>query len=168
MSGLRASSNIHLSSANQNASKQSDSILQYKPGLTSTLASQGSAGSKTSTTSSVASTSTKESNFHSVLGGGKQKIPVISENVDIRDTQDRSKPNHDADVSSEWLNDVLLDTQIPNIDDPNVLNQLQFVSPKTGVFRPVVESNSVSSSVRKSMSLGRGVKLKKNNACSVM
>ena len=93
---------------------------------------------------------------------------MISENVDVRDTQDRSKPNHDADVSSEWLNDVLLDTQIPNIDDPNVLNQLQFVSPKTGVFRPVVESNSVSSSVRKSMSLGRGVKLKKNNACSVM
>ena len=161
-------SNVNFGSTNKNVPNQSESILQYKPGLTSTLASQGSAGSKTSTTSSVASTSTKESNFHAVIGSGKQKIPVISENSDGRETQDPSQLNHDTNVSNKWLNDVMLDTQIPNIDDPNLLNQLQFVSPKTGVFRPVVESNSVSSSVRKSMSLGRGVKLKKNNACSIM
>merc|ERR1719189_1815403 len=82
MNEFRVSTNGHLGPTNQNSPKQSDPILQYKPGLTSTLASQGSAGSKTSTTSSVASTSTKESNFHSALGVGKQKIPVISENVD--------------------------------------------------------------------------------------
>ena len=169
ISEFRASTNGHPGPTNKNSSKQSDPLLQYKPGLTSTLASQGSAGSKTSTASSVASTSTKESNFHPALGngGGKHKIPVISEN-EGRNTQDRSKLSNDTDVSNEWLNDVMLDTPIPNIDDPNLLNQLQFVSPKTGVFRPVVESSSISSNVRKSMSLGRGVKLKKNNACSIM
>ena len=92
------------------------------------------------------STSTKESNFHSVMGSGKTKIPVISENSDGRETQDPSQLIHDTNVSNKWLNDVMLDSQIPNIDDPNLLNQLQFVSPKTGVFRPVVESNSVDSS----------------------
>ena len=118
MSEFRASTNGHLGPTNQNSPKQSDPILQYKPGLTSTLASQGSAGSKTSTASSVASTSTKESNFHPVLGngGGKHKIPVISENVDGRESQDHSKSNKDTDVPNRWLNDVMLDTQIPNID----------------------------------------------------
>ena len=77
-------------------------------------------------------------------------------------------PSNKSAVSNDWLHDVMLDPDLPNIEDPNLLDQLQFVSPKAGVFRPVVETSSISSSVRKSMSLGRGVKLKKNNACSVM
>ena len=152
--------------ARQNTSSQADSILQYKSPLTSTMASQGSAGSKTSTASSMGSSSTKEGNLNGNFGGGNNmlKIPVISEAND-KETNLPEKPKR---FPNEWLHNIDLDSEFPDIEDPKLLGQLQFVSPKTGVFRPVVESSSVSNSIRKSMSLGRGVKLKKNNACSIM
>ena len=44
--------------------------------------------------------------------------------------------------------DTLLDLQenVPNTEDADLLNQLSFVSPKVGVYRPVNNSNSASSS----------------------
>jgi hypothetical protein len=117
----------------------------------------------------MASSSTKESNFNAASGGSnKLKIPVISENTDREIQLQETKPCNKNRVSNDWLHDIMSDPDLPNIDDPNLLNQLQFVSPKAGVFRPVVETSSISSTVRKSMSLGRGVKLKKSNACSIM
>ena len=117
----------------------------------------------------MASSSTKESNLNAASGGSnKLKIPVISENTDRELQLQETTPSNKNGVSNDWLHDVILDPDLPNIEDPNLLNQLQFVSPKAGVFRPVVEPSSTLSSVRKSMSLGRGVKLKKRDACSLM
>jgi len=39
-----------------------------------------------------------------------------------------------------------LQENVPNTEDADVLNQLSFVSPKVGVYRPVNISNSASSS----------------------
>ena len=116
----------------------------------------------------MASSSTKESNFIAATGGShKLKIPVISKAVDREVHLHESKSN-DGTVSNGWLHNAILDPDVPDTEDPNLLSQLQFVSPKDGVFRPVVESSSISNSAKRSLSLGRGVKLKKHNACSIM
>ena len=114
----------------------------------------------------MASSSTKESNFIAA-SGGSHKIPVISEAVDREGHSQESKSNNGT-VSNRWIHSPILDPDLPDTEDPNLLSNLQFVSPKAGVFRPVVESSSISNSTKKSMSLGRGVKLKKHNACSIM
>lgn len=151
--------------AMKSTSSQPDPILQqYKSPLTSTLASQGSAGSKTSTASSLASSTNKDANPNASLGGSSRlKIPVISETID-REIQLEDKKG----INQDWLHGTNIETDFSNAENPNLLSQLQFVSPKTGVFRPVSESASISTAVRKSMSLGRGVKLKKKDACSLM
>ena len=152
----------------KSASSQPDPILQqYKSPLTSTLASQGSAGSKTSTASSLASSTNKDANLNASLGcSSKLKIPVISETID-RENQLEDKISNSG-INNDWLHSTNIETDFSNTENPNLLSQLQFVSPKTGVFRPVSESASISTAVRKSMSLGRGVKLKKRDACSLM
>ena len=115
------------------------------------------------------SSSTKESNFNAASGGrNKLKIPVISENTDREIQLQETKPSNKNRVSNAWLQDIMLDSYLPNIEDPNLLNQLLFVFPKAGVFRLVVETSSMSSTARKSISLRRGVKLNQNNACSIM
>ena len=154
--------------AMKSTSSQPDPILQqYKSPLTSTLASQGSAGSKTSTASSMASSTHKDANLNASLGGSSRlKIPVISETID-REIQLEDKIGNKG-INNDWLHSTNIETDFSNTENPNLLSQLQFVSPKTGVFRPVSESASISTAVRKSMSLGRGVKLKKKDACSLM
>ena len=154
--------------AMKSTSSQPDPILQqYKSPLTSTLASQGSAGSKTSTASSLASSTNKDANLNASLGGSSRlKIPVISETID-REIQLEDKIGNKG-IKNDWLHSTNIETDFSNTENPNLLSQLQFVSPKTGVFRPVSESASISTAVRKSMSLGRGVKLKKKDACSLM
>ena len=154
--------------AMKSTSSQPDPILQqYKSPLTSTLASQGSAGSKTSTASSLASSTNKDANLNASLGGSSRlKIPVISETID-RENQLEDKIANTG-INNDWLHSTNIETDFSNTENPNLLSQLQFVSPKTGVFRPVSESASISTAVRKSMSLGRGVKLKKRDACSLM
>ena len=158
-----------ISTTDNAASQQAAILQQYHNILPYTLASQGSTGSKTSTGSSVVSSSTKESNCNATnRGSQKLKIPVISEAID-REAPLHESTSNNPTVPNGWLHNPILDPDLPNTEDPNILSQLQFISPKAGVFRPVVESSSsTSNSIKKSLSLGRGVKLKKHNACSVM
>ena len=56
----------------------------------------------------------------------------------------------------------ILDPDVPDTEDPELLRQLAFVSPKQGVFRPVNSSATTGSST----SGKQGGKKKQN--CSVM
>ena len=159
------------SHATGNAPVQPEStslLTQYKNGIASTLASQGSTGSKTSTASSMSS-ATNIGNCNSSDGNGSRlKIPVIFEAVD-RERQMTESKSSSGILPKGWSSHDhhVMDPNVPNTEDPELLNKLQFVSPKTGVFRPV-ESACGGSTASRGLSLGRGVKLKKQKGCLLM
>ena len=115
----------------------------------------------------MASTTTNGSNSNVAVGiTNRLKIPVISEDGD-RDLQLPESKTSNVNFSSSWVRGQSLDAGVADTEDPDLLSQLQFVSPKAGVFRPI--ESAANSSGKKSTSLGRGVKLKTNTkACSIM
>ena len=62
----------------------------------------------------------------------------------------------------------ILDPSVPDTEDPKLLSQLQFVSPKTGVFRPVNSASSNAAAAGLSSSIGKAGGGKKKQNCSVM
>jgi hypothetical protein len=113
-------------------------------------ASQGSTGSKTSTGSSVTSSSSLSSAAKIAAGlmPPTEEVPSPS--------QQQQHPMLRAAVSKH-----ILDPSVPDTENPELLAQLQFVSPKQGVYRPVQSGGGSSAATG-----GKGGKNKQS--CSVM
>ena len=71
--------------------------------------------------------------------------------------------NSSASASSS--KHVQLDPTVPDTEDPELLRQLQFVSPKQGVFRPVGQGDAAGAGGGSGAASGR--RRSKDN-CSVM
>lgn len=52
-------------------------------------------------------------------------------------------------VSGRQISRDILDPDVPDTEDPELLRQLQFVSPKNGVFRPIKDLSGSGKSGRK-------------------